>query len=309
LARVLPMALVLALLAATAVAFGVIEGLKLEPNPISGPAIDDTFSPVCACPQRVAHLSFRLRKTGTLNITIVTPSNRHVRTLVDGRRFRHNRLHFTWNGRADDGTRVPDGPYRIRVHLGGQHRTIVLPRGTRIDTRPPGVRVLAVYPRVISPDGDHRRDTLAVRYRVSERAHAELLVDGKTRVRGRFAPLRGTLYWSGTAGGGRVLPAGVYRIAVVAEDLAGNESRPSRAVPLAIRFVALGRNAIRARAGTRFGVRVRSDARVVHWRYRGRTGTMRPGLLVVKAGRPGRAALVVEANRHRARASVVVTAR
>jgi hypothetical protein len=303
------MALVLALLAATAIAFGVIEGLKLEPNPISGPQIDDSFSPVCRCPQRVAHISFRLRKTGALTVTVVTPDNRLVRTLVDGRRFRHNRLHFTWNGRTDDGALAPDGRYRIRIHLGGQHRTIVLPRGTRIDTKPPRVRVLAVYPRVISPDGDHRRDTLAVRYRVSEASHAQLLVDGKTRVRGRFAPLHGTLYWSGTAGGGRVLPAGVYHVAVVAEDLAGNLSRPSRSVPVRIRFVTLGRTEIRARAGTRFGVSVRSDARLVHWRYRGRTGTTRPGLLVLEAGRRGRSALVVEANGHRARASVVVTAR
>src|SRR3954464_6571697 len=115
------MALVFALLAATAVAFGVIEGLKLEPNPISGPAIDHTFSPVCRCPQRVAHLSFRLRKTGSLSITVVTPSNDRVRTLVDGRRFRHNRLHFVWNGRTDEGTIAPDGLYKFRIHLGGQH--------------------------------------------------------------------------------------------------------------------------------------------------------------------------------------------
>jgi hypothetical protein len=302
------MALVLALLAATAVAFGVIEGLKLEPNPISGPAIDDTFSPVCNCPQRVAHLSFRLRKTGSLTVTIVTPSNRHVKTLVNGRRFRHNRLHFTWNGRTDDGARVPDGPYRIRVHLGGQHRTIVLPKGTLVDTKPPRVHLLAAYPRVISPDGDHRRDVLAVRYRVGEPAHVSLLVNGRVRVRGRFQRPSGTLYWGGTAGG-RVLPAGVYRVSLQATDLAGNVSKPSRSVRVRIRFVSLSHTTLRARVGTRFGVGVRTDARAVRWTFLGRSGTARPGVLVLRAQKRGRHVLVVEANGHRARAVVVVTPR
>jgi hypothetical protein len=299
------MALVLALLAATAVAFGWIEGLKLEPNPISGPVIDKTFSPVCGCPQRVAHIAFRLRKTGTLTVTVVTPDNHPVRTLVDGRRFRRNRLHFVWNGRADDGARVPDGPYRIRLHFGGQHRTIVLPRGTAVDTKAPQIRLLAVDPPVISPDGDRRRDSLAVRYHVSERSHARVLVDGTVRVRGRYAPLTGTLRWAGTTRG-RTLPAGVYRVSVVATDLAGNVSRPSHAVPVRIRFVALARSTIRARVGTRFGVRVLADARVVDWRFLGRSGTTRPGLLVLRARKAGRHVLVVEANGHRARAVVVV---
>jgi hypothetical protein len=302
------MALVLALLAATAVAFGWIEGLKLEPNPISGPAIDDTFSPVCRCPQRLAHISFRLRKTGSLTVTVVTTGGRRVRTLVDGRRFRHNRLHFVWNGRADDGALLPDGRYRIRLHFGGQHRTIVLPRGTMVDTRAPVVHLLGVDPRVISPDGDHRRDSLAVRYRVSEQAHARVLANGTVRVRGRYAPLTGTLRWAGTAAG-RTLPAGVYRISVVATDLAGNVSRPSRAVPVRIRFVALARTTIRARVGTRFGVHVLADAGVVDWRFLGRSGTTRPGLLVLRARKVGHHVLVVEANGHRARAMVVVTKR
>ena len=302
------MALVLALLAATAVAFGWIEGLKLEPNPISGPAIEDTFSPVCGCPQRVAHISFRLRKTGRLTVAVITPDNHLVRTLVDGRRFRHNRLLFLWNGRADDGTRVPDGPYRIRLHFGGQHRTIVLPKGTVVDTKAPRVRLLAVDPRVISPDGDHRRDGLVVRYHVSEQAHAQVLVDRTVAVRGRFAPLAGKLSWAGTTRG-RTLPAGIHRISVVATDLAGNVSQPSRSVPVRIRFVALARTTIRARAGTRFGVRVLADARIVRWRFLGRSGTTRPGLLVLQARKAGRHVLVVDANGHRARAVVLVRPR
>lgn len=300
--------LVLVLLGGTAVALGVIEGFKLEKNPISGPFVDNSFSPVCRCPQRLAHISFRLRNTGRLTLEVIGPGDRVVRTLVAGRRFRHNKLHFVWNGRTDSGQLAPDGLYKLRLHFGGQHRTIVLPRGTTVDTKAPRVVLLAVEPRVFSPDGDHIRDVLSVRYRVSEQAHVRLLVDRRVEVRGRFAPLAGTLPWPGTHHG-IPLPAGVYRVSLVAQDLAGNLSRPSRSVLVQIRYVAFAAKVVRARLGTRFGVRVLTDARTVRWQFLGLTGTSRSHRLVLRATKLGRHALVVEANGHAARLLVVVVKR
>jgi hypothetical protein len=286
--------LVLALLGGTAVALGVIEGFKLQKNPISGPYVDGSFSPVCGCPGRVAHIKFRLVLTDRLTLEVIGPGNRVVRTLVRGRRFRRNRLHFEWNGRTDSGQLVPDGFYGLRLHFGGQQRTIVLPKGTTVDTKSPRVVLLAVRPRVISPDGDRVRDVLGVRYRVSEHAQVRLLVDGRVVVRGRFAPLAGTLYWPGTVGG-VALPAGIYRISLVAQDLAGNLSRASRSVRVRIRYVAFAVKVVRARLGTRFVVRLVTDARAVRWRFLGRRGTSRPRALVLRATKLGRHALVVEA--------------
>jgi hypothetical protein len=301
-------ALVLALLGGTAVALGVIEGFKLEKNPISGPFVVNSFSPVCGCPQHVAHISFRLRNTGRLTLEVIGSDGHVVRTLVAGRRFRHNKLHFEWNGRTDAGRLAPDGLYRLRIHFGGQHRTIVLPRGTRVDTKPPAVVLLAVKPRVFSPDGDHVRDVLSVHYRVTEQAHVRLLVDGRVGVRGRFAPLQGTLYWPGTVDG-MPLPAGIHRISLVAQDLAGNLSRATRSVRVQIRYVAFAAKIIRARLGSRFPVKVLTDAKVVRWRFLGLTGTSRPHRLVLRATKLGRHALVVEANGHLARALVIVVKR
>jgi hypothetical protein len=301
-------ALVLALLGGTAVALGVIEGFKLEKNPISGPHVSDSFSPVCGCPQHVARIKFRLRTTGRLTLEVIGPGDHLVRTLVNGRRTRANRLHYVWNGRTDAGELVPDGFYKLRLHLGGQHRTIVLPKGTRVDTKPPSAVLLGVKPLVLSPDGDHVRDVVSVRYRVSELAHVRLLVDGHVAVRGRPTRLQAALYWPGTLHG-VPLAAGIHRISLVAQDLAGNLSRPTRSVRVQIRYVAFVAKVVRARLGSRFSVRVLTDARVVRWHFLGRSGTSRPRHLVLQATRLGSHALVVDANGHAARTLVVVVKR
>jgi hypothetical protein len=308
LSRFATTALVLALLGGTAVALGVIEGFKLEKNPISGPKVTDSFSPVCRCPQDVASISFRLRKTGRLTLEVIGPKGQVVRTLVHARSFFHGPKHFLWNGRTDAGQSVPDGLYSLRLHLEGQHRTIVLPKGTRVDTKPPAAILLAVAPRVISPDGDGVRDGLIVRYRVSEQAHVRLLVDGKVAVRGYRYPLQGKLAWPGTLHG-VPLPVGIHLISLVAQDLAGNLSRPTRSVRVQIRYVAFAAKVIRARLGAQFAVRVLTDAKAVRWQFLGRTGTSHPHHLVLRATSLGRHPLVVSENGHSAGVVVLVVKR
>jgi len=295
----------LVLLAATALAFGRIETLKLETNPVAGPEIAPTFSPVCHCAQRVATIKFRLVKTGSLTLT-VTAGSKVVRTLTHGRRFRRGHLHFTWNGRDNAGKLVPDGTYHFRVLLSGEHRSIQLPTSTVVDTVPPRVSKVTATPAVISPDGDHRADRTALAYRLSEHAKVNVLVEGTVVVKGRGAPLTRSLYWPGTVKN-KPLPAGTYRVTLVATDLAGNVSRATVAVR--IRYVRLARTRIHAKAGTKFGVNVDSDARSVRWHYRGATGTAKPGLLVLKAGKAGRHVLTVSERGHAARAVVLVSPR
>jgi hypothetical protein len=71
-----------------------------------------------------------------------------------------------------------------------------------------------------------------------------------------------------------------------------------------VRYVELARQRIEAKAGARFGVRVSADA-PVRWRLGSRTGTARPGLLVLRApGRAGRYTLTVAVGAHQARAAV-----
>jgi hypothetical protein len=74
-----------------------------------------------------------------------------------------------------------------------------------------------------------------------------------------------------------------------------------------LRYVALGRYRVTAIAGTRFAIRVSSDAERVRWRLGDRAGFVRPGTLVLRAPlQKGQFTLTVSANGHSVRAAVFV---
>ena len=102
--RLLPTALVLALLAGSAVAFAVSEGLKLQKRPITPTEITKVFSPVCKCPQARANIDFKLLKQDTITLSVVDGRGHEVRRLVDHRRLNKGGHHFSWNGQDDAGT-------------------------------------------------------------------------------------------------------------------------------------------------------------------------------------------------------------
>jgi hypothetical protein len=301
--------LVVGLLVATAAAFAVTERLKLVRSPILQTQLDrGVFSPVCGCESDTVEIGFRLRKADRLTVTVVDAGGRTVSTLIAEERRPAGPVAVRWDGRGDDGSVVREGTYKPRVHLAGQRRTIELPNPMRVDTTPPDVVELDVRPLTFSPDGDGRRDKVAVRYGLSEEGRAELYVAGELRVRHRRRVLTGKIDWHGLAGD-RGLPRGPYELSLAAVDRAGNRSDPAGPVTVTIRYVELSRKSIRVRAGSRFRVRVATDAESFSWRLGRAGGSSPPGVLVVRApARPGRYALVVEANDRRARANVTVEA-
>ncbi len=305
--RFLSTLLVVALLGGTAAAFAVTQGLKTRPSPITAPRIQKVFSPECDCPTRVAVIQFRLRKPDRVRLEIVDGGGNVVRTLVHGRRLRRGKVTYTWNGRDDQGRFVAEGVYKPRVHLADQHRTIDLPNEMQVDTTAPRISIVSLAPRTISPNGDGHNDRIRIAYRVSEPAHAALYVDGTRVIYTLRQPERSSLEWNGKVKGGALLP-GTYRVWLGAEDRAGNQSN-SKVVRVVIRYVQLARDAIRAKAGTRFGVRVAADRRL-RWRLGTRRGTAAPGLLVLRApAKPGRYRLVVSVPGHDAAATLIVRPR
>jgi hypothetical protein len=307
--RFAPLAVVLALLGATAVAFGVSERLKLERAPIAAPNITKVFSPVSEGETSRASIAFRVRQAGRVSVDIVDEDGDLVRGLVDERpRGAGELLETTWDGRNGDGAIVAEGIYRPRVRLTRDRRTIILPNPIRVDTTPPRVVRTTVRPQFFSPDGDGRNDLVRVGYRLNEKANAMLFANGEREVRTRFRPTEGVLTWNGKING-RLQRAGLYRLQVGAEDEAGNRARPTKPAFVQIAYIDLGRQTVRARARTRFGIRVTTDARSFRWRFAGGTGTARPGLLVLRAPRAGRYTLFVDANGHADKAAVIVTPR
>jgi hypothetical protein len=308
-ARLFPIALVLALLAGTAAAFAVTERLKLVRSPIAAPRIDKTFSPVCDCPQERALVSFRLRRADDVDLAIVDGDGDVVRTLFTGRGFPVGTVAETWDGRDDAGRIVPEGSYRPRVHLERERRTIVLPNPIRVDVTPPRIRITEVRPSdAFSPDGDGRNDKLQVFYAIDEPAKALLYVDGRRVVRTRFSRQEDKLEWFGVRDG-RPLRAGRQRLELRAEDTAGNVGPPARDA-IRIRYVELGRSRVVVPPRVRFGIGVDTDARAYRWRLAGRTGIGRGPLLVLRSPAvPGRYTLFVEANGRADRATVIVRER
>ncbi len=116
----------------------------------------------------------------------------------------------------------------------------------------------------------------------------------------------GELSWNGRLNGSPARP-GNYLLSAQAEDRAGNASKPLPFAVVQVRYIALGRDQVIAKPGTRFAIRVSTDAPTVRWVLGGRTGTAPRGTLRLTAPKqPGAYTLYVSANGHAAKAAVVV---
>ena len=216
-ARLGPIALVLALIAGTAAAFAVTETLKTTTAPILRTKVSKTFSPVCRCATNTASVRFELRRADKLTLAIQDAAGKTVRVLFTSKRTPAGLHAFGWNGRRDDGTRAPDGEYRPRVELEDADRVIVLPNRIALDTKAPAVRVVGT-PRLAAGG------PVVLRYRLDEAARGILAVGGKRVARTHRVLLDTTLR----------IPLSTLRnvgalrgvVTLAAEDLAGNVSKP-----------------------------------------------------------------------------------
>jgi hypothetical protein len=305
LARLLSTAFVLALLAASVGAFALTQGAKTEPSPIYRTHVEKIFSPDCRCDKRVADIDFRLRKSDRLEVWMERDGKR-VATLVTGRDFPAGAVELAFTGVTEDGIALADGVYRPVVRLARTHRTIRLPNPIRLDTKPPVIVVPKTRMAIRSPDGDGRKDTFSAPYRLNERAHAILFVNGRRVLYTRRQVPTGELLWNGKLNG-RAVRRGIYVLDASAEDTAGNRAKPFPFAVIQVRYVSLGRKRVVVPPGRRFAIRVSTDSPTVQWRLHGRTGVARRGTMKLRAPRkPGVYRLYVSANGHAAKASVVV---
>ena len=140
-AKYAPAALVAALLVATALAFVYTEKLKLTLSPILGTEGRQGASRPSATARRTRP---RSRSGSARRDRITRRRDRHERRHACGRssattRAPRGRMTLHWDGRDADGEVVPEGSYKPRVHLVGEHRTIVLPNPMRVDVTPPHI--------------------------------------------------------------------------------------------------------------------------------------------------------------------------
>jgi hypothetical protein len=203
---------------------------------------------------------------------------------------------------------VPEGIYRPRVRLFEHGRTFVLPNPIRVDTTAPNIALTGVSPHLISPrvPGGHPR--VAASYKIDDKAHAVMLVNGQRRAVARFRATKGRLFWYGIVNG-RAVPPGTYRIQLRAYDQAGNTSTATRTLRVRVFYLAFRRESVRAVAGKRFSIGVITPARRYGWVFHGRHGARLKRTLVLRApATPGTYPVYAFVGRHADRAEVVVSA-
>jgi hypothetical protein len=309
-ARVLSTAVVLALLAATAAAFVVTEGAKLEKSPIAGTRVDPVFSPESAVPEkRNAHIEFRLRTRERLAVWIQDSEGRRIAQLLSNRNApRGAKFDLVWNGFSPSGVIFPDGVYKPVVKLERSHRTLVLPNPIELDTTPPVITVRKIPHAIISPDGDGHNDVFRETYRVREPAHGILSVRGQRVEFTLGQKPTGELVWNGKLGKpSKPVRPGMYVLRASAQDRAGNVSTPYAFAIVQVRYVALARKRVVVSPGGHFFLRVSTDAPTVAWRLHGRSGVERAGTMRLRAPKAaGVYHLYVTAAGHAAVATVVV---
>jgi len=297
---------VLALLAATAVAFAITEGAKLERSPISGTRVDPLFSPDGKA-KPTAHIAFRVRKPERIRVWIEDGDGHEVRQLLSERTVRSGTtLRLVWNGFSDNGLIEPDGVYTPVVKLFRSHRTIVLPSPIQLDTKPPTISVKHPQYPIVSPDGDGHGDVFRVHFKMSEPGNAILLVRGRQEIFKRCCKTTGEFTWTARTDG-HGLPPGRYLLSAAARDAAGNVSKGLPFAIAQIRYVVLARSRVVVRPGGKFALRVSTDAPSVRWRLHGRSGVQSRGTLRFRAPKSqGVYRLYVEAAGHAAKCTVVV---
>lgn len=312
-ARVLSTVVVLALLAATAVAFAITEGAKLDKSPIAGTDVTPVFSPEASTQaKRNAHIAFRMRTAERIEAWIQNSDGRKVRTLLTGRTApKGSRFDLVWDGFDAQGLVQKDGVYDPVVKLDRSHRTIVLPSPITLDTKPPTVKVKHPQYPLLSPDGDGRRDVFRVPYTVDEPAHAILAVRGRRVLFTKDQKTKDEIRWTGVVKNSqkqfvRARP-GRYLLTLAAQDRAGNVSKGFPFAIAQVRYLSLARERVVVRPGGKFALRISTDFPSVTWRLNGRTGVQRSGTLRFRAPRSaGVFRLFILAGKHSAKCTVVV---
>ncbi len=136
---------------------------------------------------------------------------------------------LSWNGRADDGSIVPDGRYAIAIEAVDDNGNVgrVGPFAVIVDTKAPEASLEAAESsKIFSPDGDGNKDSLRFKISGSSEDLWQLRVLDSGGAVLRSVDYRAgrpeDFVWDGRSDSGSVLPDGVYTLTLAAADRAGN---------------------------------------------------------------------------------------
>ena len=304
--RLLTTATLVGLLVATAAAFAITERLKLTKSAVYATQISPSVSPTCGCVYRRATIFFKLRRPDDITVTVLNARGQDV-ALLAARSYPRGPVTLPWNGRDDSNRRVPDGTYRVRIHLAGQHQTIEFPNRIQVDTKAPQVLSVEKNRDVFSPDQDHQADFVRITYTLSKPAHLAVYL-GRDRVLYSHVHAKGSISWYGNGPNGTLKP-GTYTLDIGAVDPTGNSTPVAKRarVRVEIRYIKLANTRIIVRAGGSFVIGVSTDAKRYSWTLGRRHGKSSSNALRLQAPTTrGRYTLTVTERGHVSRGAVFV---
>ena len=321
------------LVGATFAAFFAAQRIKGEPAVAQVVSLARVFSPNGDGRKEVNRFEVELRERSEIRVDVVDSAGNAVRRLTDGATLGPQRpLRLEWDGRTDDGERVRDGRYRVRVTLRREGRSVIVPRTTLVDTRAPRPRVKAIEPsQIVGPEAvPVQIEVGSVSRRLTKRGRIWRTDDGEPRVVAELGPVEDsrTLVWDGRVDGAPA-PPGIYLVEVTARDRAANLGTTPREVPprrpprgrpgLTIRTIAAEAPMRPVTSGQKLRVNVDARGRPYRWRLRrvgrtkpvatGREAARQPVELTAPGGDSGLYVLELTAGRHKTAVPVMVQSR
>ena len=218
-----------ALVIATFGAFFVAQRLKNAPPVLGQIGVRGVFSPNGDGRFDVTRLTFRVKETDDVSVSVLNADGDEVRDLLGGRHVTKGTLvRLKWDGRTDDGTRAPDGRYRYRITLQHEGRSVLLASSVRLDTTPPRPRVTSIGPShafgpELMPNG---ADAIVHLDTPGHKPVVRLFktAPGPTRLVREDKLSDGAKVWSwdGKTPSGRPVSPGTYLVSIETRDVAGN---------------------------------------------------------------------------------------
>lgn len=228
------------LVVATFAAFVITQRLKRTPPVVQGVTRTKFFSPNGDDTRDIARFSFKLKRADEVTVAIVGEDGGAIRTITDNRPLgSYERVRLSWDGLDNDGRAAPDGPYRIKLGLRREGRSVVVPATMRLDNTPPEPTVTSIGPddgpgpEIVPATSGH---SATIRFAGPTKTTPRFFIYRtdlpKPQLVDRFDGRSGSNvgHWDGRIAGKRA-PAGTYLVALRVRDRAGNYGTGPRRLP------------------------------------------------------------------------------